>query len=350
MINKFFAVLMLMFLLVMVAGCAGPQRDEEVLEDPVWPKPPEVARYEYNTTLRMDKAFTGEQQGFMERLGGVAASGARPLFIKPYDVASRGGVLLVSDTVARVVHMLVLSTRRVYSIGQLKGEAGLRKPTGIALDDNGRIYVADITLRKVNVYEPNGHYVMTIGGPDMFVRPSDVAVNADGTLIYVVDTGGVESGSHQIQVFDGDGQHLKTIGRRGSGEGEFNLPVQAAIGPSGDLYVLDAGNFRVQVFTADGEFVRAWGDVGRNMGDFARPRGLAVDVDGLVYVSDAAYGNVQVFRGDGQLMLAIGKSGGDLPGEYTLPAGVAIDEFGWLYIVDQRYSKVDVIKKLHVEE
>ncbi len=342
--ENIFYVVMLAFLLTGLSGCATSEKVSE-FERPVWPKPPETARYEYSGTLRTDLSFTGDKSSFTERMAGVAPEGG-PLFAKPYDVASRGGVLLVSDTVQRVVHMLILPTRSIFRIGGLGGDGALTKPVGVAIDGNGRIYVADVTARDVKVYGMNGHYLMTLGNPELLVRPTDVAVNDEGTRVYVVDTGGIESRSHQIQVFDGEGDFIKTIGTRGSGEGEFNLPVQAAVNADGELYVLDAGNFRVQVFDADGLFLRAWGKAGRNMGDFARPRGLALDSDGLVYVTDTAFGNFQVFRGDGQLMLSVGKSGANVPGEYSLPAGIAVDELGWVYILDQRYNKLDVIKKL----
>lgn len=342
--GRVLCVLWSVLLLLGLSGCATTEKGAAI-EKPVWPKPPETARYEYNSTLRSDLSFTGKKSSFAERIGGVGAQ-AKPLFTKPYDVAARGGVLLVSDTVLRTVHMLVLPTRSIFHIGASSGDGALTKPVGVAIDGNGRIYVADVTSRVVKVYESSGHYLMTVGGPELLVRPTDVAVNDEGTRIYVVDTGGIESRSHQVQVFDGEGLFIKTIGTRGSGEGEFNLPVQAAVNALGDLYVLDAGNFRVQVFSADGDFLRMWGKVGRNMGDFARPRGLALDSDGLVYVTDAAFGNFQVFRSDGQLMLSVGKNGRDLPGEYSLLAGIAVDELGWVYLLDQKYNKMDVIKKL----
>ncbi|VAW84100.1 hypothetical protein MNBD_GAMMA18-247 [hydrothermal vent metagenome] len=338
-----FVLLLVLLLLAGLSGCAVTETT--VMERPVWPKPPEIARYEYNSTLRTDLSFTGKKSSFAERIGGVGAQES-PIFAKPYDVAARGGVLLVSDTVLRTVHMLILPTRSIFRIGASGGDGALTKPVGVAIDGNGRIYVADVTARVVKVYESNGHYRMTVGGPELMVKPTDVAVNDEGTRIYVVDTGGIESKNHQVQVFDGEGLFIKTIGTRGSGEGEFNLPVQAAVNALGELYVLDAGNFRVQVFSADGDFIRAWGKVGRNMGDFARPRGLALDSDGLVYVTDAAFGNFQVFRDDGQLMLFVGENGSDLPGEYALLAGIAVDELGWVYLLDQKYNKLDVIKKI----
>ncbi len=339
-------ILVVAVFLVGLPGC-GPVKEQ--LERPVWPPAPDTARYEYYTSFRTNASLTGAGQSFLERLGGASQAEITPLFAKPYDVAARGGVVVVSDTVSRSVVMLLLPTKSIFRIGANMGDGQLAKPAGVAMDSEGRIYVADVTAKVVKVYEANGHYLMTVGGEALLDRPTDVAVNKDGSRIYVVDTGGVESMRHQVQVFDGEGQYIRTIGRRGRADGEFNLPVQAAVNDLGDLYVLDAGNFRIQVFSEDGSFIRKWGGLGRNWGDFARPRGLAVDSEGLVYVVDAAFSNFQVFRDDGQLLLAIGEGGVDEPGKYALLSGIAVDEMGWVYLVDQKYRKLDVIKKLDVD-
>jgi len=327
---------------LLLQGCSSTAKREEI---PVWPGPPEQPRYKYETELRFDGAFTGETNSLMGKLAGKEPSSNALIFAKPYDVAAYGGIVVVSDSAYRVLHLFHVPTRKLYRVG-VTGPGRLAKPAGVAIDGEQRIYAADVTAKKVMVYELSGHFLKEIGVDAGFERPTDVAVNRAGDRIYVVDTGGVESLSHRVMMFDGEGNLLREIGTRGGGEGEFNLPVQAAVAPDGTLYVLDAGNFRVQAFTAEGDFLRAWGKVGRNMGDFARPRGIAVDAEGHVYVADSAYANFQVFTGEGRLLLPVGGPAEDKPGGYSLPAGVAVDETGRVYLVDQRYKKVDVIKKL----
>ena len=59
-------------------------------------------------------------------------------------------------------------------------------PKGIALDGQGRIYVADNGNDRVQVYENNGTFVRSIGGAEFFTSPWGVAVAKDGT-VYVSD-------------------------------------------------------------------------------------------------------------------------------------------------------------------
>lgn len=328
----------------LLQGCAATP-DKEV-KRPVWPAPPDEPRYQYETVLRLEDQFTGRGKGLMGALSG-AETQPTFLFSKPYDIEARNGVILVTDTVARVVHYLHVPSRMVFRVGAKEGEGKLSKPSGVGIDDAGNIYVADVSARRVLAYDGMGLYRREIGTPDDYVKPTDVAASAAGDRVYVVDTGGVDSDKHRVLAYDSEGKPLFIIGTRGDKDGQFNLPVSADVDNEGKLYVLDAGNFRVQIFDRDGKFLSSWGKVGQTLGDLARPKAIAVDDEGLVYVTDAAFGNVQVFDQKGRLLLPIGSGTVvDEPGGYSLPSGVTVDETGRMYVVEQRFNKVEVIKKL----
>lgn len=227
----------------------------------------------------------------------------------------------------------------------------MKKPSGVAVDGSGRVYVVDTTARRLVIYDELGLFLADIDGSADWVRPTAVAVSPRGERIAVVDTGGVDSDSHRVWIYGADRRRTQVLGRRGEAEGEFNLPADAAMGPDATLWVLDAGNFRVQAFDAEGRFLRQFGSVGNGLGQLARPRGLAVDREGLVYVSDASLCNVQVFQPDGQLLLALGgRAREDAPGRYLLPARLCTDETGRLYVVDQFLHKVEVLRRLSLDE
>ena len=159
---------------------------------------------------------------------------------------------------------------------------------------------SDITDRRVMVYDADGKFLRAIGSRDVLQRPSDVALSPDGSRLYVVDTGGVDSADHTVHVFDAhSGEATGRIGARGEAEGEFNLPLQATVAPDGTLYVVDSGNFRVEGFDPAGRYRLSFGSVGRFPGQFARPKGIAADPAGNIYVVDTAFGNVQIFDPSG---------------------------------------------------
>lgn len=336
--------------LVLITGCASAV--VESTNEPIyWPKAPVAPRFMYVTTLRSEenvRAVSAEDK-FRKSLTGE--SERTRILAKPFDVAAKEGLVVVTDTVLRRAFIFNLRRQKVYQFGRLGKEGVLTKPMGVAIGSQGKIYVADVSAKKVFVYDAYGMFKQGVGDFGDFDRPVDVAVSPDGRRVYVVDAGGIDSPRHRVVVFDDEGVKQGEFGRRGEQVGEFNLPTQVAVASDGTVYVLDAGNFRVQAFSAAGQFLRTWGKVGRAFGEFARPRGLAVGNDGNVYVSDAAFRNVQVFTPEGRLLLAIGsESIADLPGQYAMLAGVAVDELDHVYIVDQAFAKIDVLKHLSKKE
>ena len=343
------AILCAFIVLAQLSGCAATRGSAGV--HPVWPKPPDPARFIYESVIRTELDISNETKGdaFRNALSGSNPRAA-PAFKKPYDVAARNGRILVSDSGGNIVHLFDVPSGQLFRIG--RGDQGkLLQPSGVTIDNQGNLYVADVKQKHVNVYSPVGHYLRTFGNKELFAKPADIAVNKAGDRIYVVDLGGIDSDKHRVTVFDPAGTVLFTFGKHGNAPGDLHLASHIEIGPDDNVYVLDAGNFRVQVFDRDGKFLRTWGKVGVNIGDLARPRGLALDTEGNVYVTDGTFGNFQIFDPQGQLLMWIGNTGQeDKPGQYALPAGIAVDETNHVYVVDQLYTKVEVLRRLTQDE
>lgn len=314
---------------------------------PVWPSPPDSPRFQYEATLRSAAdLLPGKLKREIRRSLPGSDRYFETAFSKVGALAARNGRIYLTDAVQRVIVVFDVPRRKVFRFGQ-RHPGNVVKPVGIALDDRSNVYVADVARRQILVYDSLGLFVRAIGGPDDLVRPVGVAVDASGQRIYVTDRGSNDNDLHHIVIYDGAGNKLQVLGGRGAGPGQFNAPIQAAVGRDGRLYVLDAGNFRVQAFAADGSFLRTFGSVGSGAANFARPRGIAVDDEGHVYVSDAYFGNVQIFNAQGQLLLALGQAGDrDAPGRYGLVSGVAVDETGRVYVGDQLFRKIEVIRRL----
>ena len=340
-----------------MVGCAvAPLPAPKAPNLPVFPPAPEEARFIYERSLYSSADVLKENKNATMRqlLTGESASSAEGLG-KPYGVAVFQGRVYVSDTAQRSVVVFDIPGQRFFRIGEEDGSGKLTMPIGLDVDGKGNLYVADNSAKLVKVYDMDGKFLRTLAGDGTwFERPSGIAVDSEGSKVYVVDTGGVNSDHHRVRVLNGQsGEHLFDIGKRGTGPGELNLPRDVTIGLDGLLYVVDGGNFRVQVFQPDGTFLKTFGSVGRQGGQFSRPKEAAVDPQGNVYIVDSAFGNFQIFNTTGQLLLSVGsRSESDGMAKYMLPSGIAIDGDGRVYIVDQFFRKVDVYRpaKLAAED
>lgn len=327
-----------------VVACAAPREAPKPIDIPVYPPPPEEPRYYYDRTIFSSGDVIEDTSADQFRRFATGESATGRGLDKPFGVAALNGRVFVGDTVARRVFVFDFPRKSFSELGG-DGMGRLAKPLGIAADQAGHLYVCDSAAKRVNVYGLDGTYLLSIGKAEDFQRPSSVAASADGSRIYVLDTGGVKSQDHRVRVYDAAGKHLFDIGRRGSNDGEFNLPLDVAVGPDGRVYVVDAGNFRVQVFSPDGQFLMKFGSAGRRPGQFSHPKGIAVDTEGKIFVADTGFANFQIFDRQGQVLMFIGtrsERGG--PGEFLLPAGISVDVDGRVYVVDQFFRKVDVFR------
>lgn len=116
----------------------------------------------------------------------------------------------------------------------------------------------------------------TLEGPPetQFGNVNGLAVSSDGT-IHVMDAQGPV-----LRSYSPDGRFLRTVGRVGSGPGEYRQPDSGlAVLPDGRLLVRDPGNARIAVYGSDGEPLDSW--IVR--GGFTTSRPLYVDREGRAW-------------------------------------------------------------------
>jgi DNA-binding beta-propeller fold protein YncE len=333
--------------LLLLAGCAEAPKapPAKAAEIPVFPPPPEQARFYWERALHStaDVVSDDKEGSFRRALTGEVRSGQA--VDKPYGVAVRNGKVYVGDTVGRFVMMYDLNAGKFIRIG-VDEPGALRMPFGMEVDAQGNLFVVDGGTKRIQVYDPAGKHVRTLGADIKWSRPVGIAIDDARKRIYVVDAGGVDSPEHKVRALDMvTGKQQFEIGQRGDGPGDFNLPRDATVSPDGKLYVVDGGNFRIQVFDPEGKYLRTFGGVGRQTGQFSRPKEIASDKDGNLYVVDTAFGNFQIFNPEGRLLLDVGGRGNaNAPARFMLPAGIAVDTDGRVYMADQFFRKVEVFR------
>jgi NHL repeat len=85
---------------------------------------------------------------------------------------------------------------------------------------------------------------------ESFNRPTDIAFDKEGN-VYIADGMGT---NNRIAVFNRDGNWARGWGQTGSGPAQFNKIRGIVADAAGNLYVADSGNNRIQVFDTQGTF------------------------------------------------------------------------------------------------
>jgi DNA-binding beta-propeller fold protein YncE len=170
-------------------------------------------------------------------------------------------------------------------------------PRGIAVDSNGRVFVADTGNKRIVVFDEEGNYITEFGtaglDPGQFDEPVGVAVAEDGT-VFVTDTW-----NQRIQSFipSDDGALYLPFQQwevnAWFGQSLENKPF-IAVSPDKHVFITDPEGYRVIEFTDSGEFVRTWGDFGSGPAEIGLAAGVAIDPAGFVWVTDA--GNNRIMR------------------------------------------------------
>lgn len=185
---------------------------------------------------------------------------------KPYWEISFQGLGPLTSTVRG--NRLYVTTRAGIMIGDLKGNLAstlskggskkgeVNRPTGIVVDNQGNIYLADSMNYRVQAIDKKGKSLWVVGAPPkqtpgqpmeemektrQFGLPASIAMGGDGNL-YVMD-----AFAGEINIFDKKGKQLGKVGDWGHDDGQFYYPAGIASAGGDKFVIADKFNDRVQV-------------------------------------------------------------------------------------------------------
>ncbi len=258
------------------------------------------------TAAGVVSTFAGSVIGIADGLGTSAK-----FYLPNGSVIDKLGNIFISEEGAARIRKITplgeVSTFAGSNYGNADGigmSASFMSPSGIAIDKQGNLYVADQMNNRIRKVTPAGIVTTLAGSTEgyadgsgsgaQFYRPTGVAVDAQGN-VFVADlfnhkirkitpSGGVTTIAGSTYGFaDGNGTSAK-----------FAFPAGLAIDKEGNLYVADSENQRIRKITPAGivSTFAGTGTAGTNDGvadvsQFSAPREVDVDAAGNVYVVDA---------------------------------------------------------------
>ncbi|MBI5047722.1 MAG: hypothetical protein HZB54_02055 [Deltaproteobacteria bacterium] len=248
-------------------------------------------------------------------------------------------------------------------------DAHLKGPDNIAVDKDGNIYVADADNFRIRKVTPDG-IITTIAGSGirgykdgegkiaMFAYPTGVDVDKDGN-VYVADRG-----SHTIRKIERD-KNVVTIAGNGypayaDGNGvktHFREPISLTVDHDGNIYVADSGNNAIRKITPDGIVsTLAGGKPGYKDGKgrdakFLWPTGVAIDGLGNIYVCDSQNNKIRRVTPEGVVSTVAGVSvpgfadGAGYNAQFRFPTGIGMDKAGNIYVADSGNNRIRKISQ-----
>jgi DNA-binding beta-propeller fold protein YncE len=208
------------------------------------------------------------------------------------------------------------------------GEGLFASTHGLRVDPAGNVWTTDNANHTVVKLSPEGKVLMSLGEKDVagederhFNKPTDVAFAPNGDF-YVSDG----YGNSRVVKFDKAGKFVLAWGRKGAGEGEFNLPHAVRLDSKENVYVADRENKRIQVFDAGGKFLRQFANG-------VSPYGLFITPDDSVFVADGVKHEVLKMTPDGKVLARWG-GGGRERGHFLMPHGICVGGDGAVYVAE----------------
>jgi sugar lactone lactonase YvrE len=257
--------------------------------------------------------------------------------------------------------------------GGLATAALLDNPTGISVDKNGNIFIADAnrirevvaSSGKITTVAGNGGWGYTGDGGAAtsaeLCEPSGVWVDASGNL-YIADTGNnvirkVTSGKISTVAGNGFGEGTGSGGNSGNGglavKAELSQPEAVLVDGSQNILIADSSNHTIRKVVAASKDILAYAGNGHTSysGDgglavhaqLSNPSGVYADSLGNLFIADqsnnavrevvAATGKIVAIAGNGK-QGHTGDGGLATAAELNQPYGVFADEYGNVFIAD----------------
>lgn len=239
--------------------------------------------------------------------------------------------------------------------------ARLNRPSGVARDTTGNLYIADTANHRIRKVLLNGMIVTLAGAGQagdsgdgglaaaaLLNAPASVAVDKSGN-VYIADTG-----NHRIRQVSPLGT-ISTIAGTGkagySGDlgpaaaAQLNAPAYVIADDSGNIYVSDTANHRVRRIAPDGGIATIAGNGFQGFaGDGSSalyafldaPRGLALDRSGNLYIADPGSSRVRRVSPAGNIT----SSPESDPSAWNSPAAVAVSDSGDLFVAETGSNRI----------
>ncbi|MFA5140487.1 MAG: tetratricopeptide repeat protein [Elusimicrobiota bacterium] len=204
------------------------------------------------------------------------------------------GEVLVADTGNDRIQAFDADGKFLRTIGSKGSDPGqLKAPRSVAAGADGRVYVADTGNDRIQVFTREGIFLFGFGKPGkengQFDAPTRILVDVSDHM-FVLD-----SGNERVQVFGPQTQLRKDFTSHGE---------DMAADEFGFIYMLDRGRGKVNELNPEGFVLGGFGTTGKGPTEFRKAEGIAVGPLGEILVVDSGAKRIKRIRLANKLKLS----------------------------------------------
>lgn len=159
------------------------------------------------------------------------------------------------------------------------GQGQLDTPNGIAIDNQGQVYVTDDS-HGFQIFSPTGEWIRGTVREGLSY-PIGIAVNDFGTVV-------VSEFHGKVQLFEpGSPKPTKTLI---PGDSDFKEPWGVTMDAEGKILVVDEGSGKIEIFSPEGDYLRHI-----DCGILGAIKSVTIDRDGNLLIPDKENDKILVY-------------------------------------------------------
>ena len=220
----------------------------------------------YNSRIQV-VSFAGK---FLKRFGqGILKS--------PWGITMTEDNVFVSDW---DLHALLQFSKKDYKLVRRTGTEGggegqLNYPTGLCIDYNGDVYVAEYGNHRVSLFFKDLNFLKHLFTQHL-EYPRDVKVTPNSVVV-------LDWSPNCIHFFSRSGALLRSCVTQGK-DGMVYDPYFFCLDPAGNILITDYYRHNIKILSPSGQLMHTIGKEGHGRGELYRPYGICLSQTGTIFV------------------------------------------------------------------
>ena len=223
--------------------------------------------------------FNNSRVQVMSFKGKFVTSFGQEILKGPWGIAVTGEDILVTDT---SLHSLFLFDRKSLKLKNRTGNKGkeegeLNSPSGLSIDTNGDVFVADSGNSRISIFSKALEF-KNLFGTGQLRSPQDVKLTNECVVV-------LDWSPNCINFFSRNGTLLSSCISQGDGQDcSIGYPWFFCLDPAENIIISDTYKHAIKIFSKSGQRIHTIGKKGNGKGELIKPYGICISQLGTIFV------------------------------------------------------------------